>query len=499
MKDKIIFWIDADLIDFCLAYYIQNSYNAEYYAIVDVTNKQKKFFVKQQLVKFHKVWFVNDHVKINNQNVDLSYLSSFEEKYRINLWTLAINERLFYRFNKFHKFSTNQILSILEQECKLFEKVILEIKPNFLISHESFFHRDEIFQQLCKVFNVKKLIYYHLKFIYKCMISEEVNKPDFIENLNLIKGTNRNFEDLQSYLKTKSVFAHHQNYKNKKFGNYKLLRLKAAAKVLSSREDNTHYAYYGRTHIKLISHEIKYLVKRRIRKYFIDKNFVKKINNNTPFVYYPLQMDEERNSLIGAPFYTNQTELLRHIAKSLPIGYKLYVKEHPSQALRDWRSISEYKEIRDIPNVTLIHPQIPAEELYKKCSLVIAVGGASGFEAAIYQKPSIIFSDFGYSMLPSVEEVKSIVDLPQIIRKSLQKKLDPSDLDRYLIFLENNSFDFDLVGFFLKYQNSFYLGGNLLDNEISTSKMEIFLDNNKLELEKFALEYIKKITQHHQL
>ena len=36
-------------------------------------------------------------------------------------------------YNEFYKFSREEILSILEDECKLFEK-ILEIKPKFLIS-----------------------------------------------------------------------------------------------------------------------------------------------------------------------------------------------------------------------------------------------------------------------------------------------------------------------------------------------------------------------------
>ena len=39
---------------------------------------------------------------------------------------------------------------------------------------------------------------------------------------------------------------------------------------------------------------------------------------------------------IDAPFFTNQLELVRNTAKSLPIGYKLYVKEHPIQKTKSW-------------------------------------------------------------------------------------------------------------------------------------------------------------------
>lgn len=34
-----------------------------------------------------------------------------------------------------------------------------------------------------------------------------------------------------------------------------------------------------------------------------------------------------------------------HDAKSLPVGYELYVKEHPSSIINNWRNISEYKEM----------------------------------------------------------------------------------------------------------------------------------------------------------
>ena len=39
---------------------------------------------------------------------------------------IAYSERSFYKFNDYYKFSGDEILSILEQECRLFEKVLDE-------------------------------------------------------------------------------------------------------------------------------------------------------------------------------------------------------------------------------------------------------------------------------------------------------------------------------------------------------------------------------------
>ena len=124
------------------------------------------------------------------------------------------------------------------------------------------------------------------------------------------------------------------------------------------------------------------MLKEKYRRNFMDKNLVTNVNYNSKFVYFPLAVDEERNLLLGAPFFTNQLENVRHIVKSLPIGYKLYVKETPSQSTRQWRDISEYKEMMSIPNVRLIHPSVSPSEIYEKTSLVITIAGSSALEAA---------------------------------------------------------------------------------------------------------------------
>ena len=185
--------------------------------------------------------------------------------------------------------------------------------------------------------------------------------------------------------------------------------------------------------------------------------------------------------------------MIRNIAKSMPIDFKLFVKEAPAQSTRNWRDISVYEEIMRIPNVTMIHPSVPTTELYKNCSLVMTISGSSGFEAAFYQKPSIVFTDPSYTILPSVTRVKSIHDLSNAIAESLKKKVLASDLDKYIVLLEKNTFSFDSYDLETKQHNEFFYGGNLIDVEISDSKMLSFLEKNKSQFQKLSEEYIKKI------
>ena len=494
MNKKIIFWIDSKLIYFGLAYYLQKKTNADFFAIIDITNKTKKFFENQELVNFQKKWFYFDHVKLKKSKPDLEYLSYIEKKYGLNLWELAINERIFYRFNKFHKFSTDEILSILEQECKLFEKIIDEIKPTYLITKETIQHKDHIFYEMCKKSGTKILMLSQPKIGYRCIISSEPQKFDFRKKLDEIECKNRSYDDILKWFNSFSTLKQQKDFTST-FTTSKSNRLKAALQFLTTNNSNpeTHYTYYGRSKLRVLINEINSVLNKNRRESFMKKNFLTKIDNNEKFVYFPLAVDEERNLLLGAPFYTNQIENIRHVVKSLPADYKLYVKETPSHVNRQWRDISEYEEMMSIPNVRLIHPSVSPNEIYKKTSLVITIAGSSALEAAFHKKPSIVFNELTYSILPSVYTVKSFNELSNAIRISLNKTVDEADLDRYITLLDENSFVFDQFELETMEHDYFFFGGHLIDVDIDSSAMEYYFTRNELVFEKLASEFFKKL------
>jgi len=494
MPDKILFWLDAHLLYYCLSYYMQKKYSADYYALIDVPDRSKKFFEQQKLVNFEKIWFYHDNITRKNK-IDIDYLEKFEEKYSINLWKYAINERLFYKYNQFHKFTKNEILSILEQECRLFETVLNESKPNYIIMQDSGLHHGNLMSEICKKRDINVIMINISKFGGGCYLSSSIHTLDNLDTLDKIKPKGRSIDELQELLTKSSLSTSLMNYTNETRKS-KFALAKAAFQVLfvsDNQNMKTHYSYYGRTKPRVLFNEILTILKTRSRTSFLDKSCIKTIEDEK-FVYLPLHQEPERSLLLDAPFYTNQIETARNIAKSLPIGYVLYVKEHPTQGRsRGWRPISDYKEIMEIPNVKLIHYSVPSDELIKKSSLVISVGGTASFEAAFYEKPSIMFADLGYSILPSILTVKSFNDLPDAILKALTTKVDPVDVDKYVTALEDAAFDFDWLGFVRKCHRRFYYDGNLVDVEIDPMEMEKFLSEEASALANLADEHIKKI------
>lgn len=79
MADKIVFWLGVEFTHFCIAYALQKQFDADYYAVIDITKKPKMFFQKQNLVQFKKVWYFFDYIKNQKKSPDYNYLANFEK------------------------------------------------------------------------------------------------------------------------------------------------------------------------------------------------------------------------------------------------------------------------------------------------------------------------------------------------------------------------------------------------------------------------------------
>ena len=136
---------------------------------------------------------------------------------------------------------------------------------------------------------------------------------------------------------------------------------------------------------------------------------------------------------------------------------------------------------------------INIQKLIENSSLVMSIGGTVSFEATFYQKPSIIMSDMGFSILPSIQKINSLEELPLKIRDGLGMKVNSDDLDKYLSVLEEHSFELDLKEYEINEANFFRHGGNFHDTEITDEKMQLFLENSKTFFEILTNKYIEKI------
>jgi hypothetical protein len=496
MKPKIIFWLNADITIFSIANVIQKKYDADFFAIIDVPNKPKKFFQQQHLVKFAKIWFYHDHIK-PNLLPDLQYLQTFEKKYGINLWTLASNERILYEYNEFYSFSNNEVLSILEQECKLFENVINEVKPDFVIMFNTNLHHEDLFYTVCKKNSVLPMLLVDTRLANRYAISSVPDNVDFFPKLLDGKSDLKTFDQLIAMRKSfdmQKMVIHAES----RFIKSKTQMMKALLKFIFNYDNSnrkTHYTYYGRTKSKVVVKSTINYLKQLYRKRFINRKFIHKVEDQN-FIFFALQTYPERTILLTAPFYTTGLDfIINNVAKSLPVEYTLYVKEHPAQQSRDWRSTSFYRKLMSIPNVKMVHPSANSQDFIQKSDLVISISSTSCFEAAFYGKPSILFADTNFSFLSNVLRVKSFEDLPNAIKDCLKKKVNPQEIGEYLEITLKNTFDFNFYDYTYDFSDRFQYGSFFLDADFPEAEIALFLENKKEIADRLAHEFIKKINE----
>ena len=478
-KPKILFWLNGFHLHFSLAYYLQSNLNADFFGIMDINSKPKKFFQNQTLVKFQKMWFFHDYIKKTQQKPDLEYLINFEKKYKIDLWKYAINERFFYIHNRFYKFTKQEILLILEQELKLFESILNEIKPDYFLTYEPVFHHQKLLLDLCRLKGVKVL---------STMIAAGIeNKTIIVENgatydidpnaiaNNSISNKNIKDENNNSY---EQIIKKNQKKRNVNFVN----KFKGLMKYLldfNSNDEDSNFMYYGKSKFKVTKDAISLELKRKKNHSFLQKVSESSPNLKNPYIYFPMAIDEEMSILHYAPYFTNQIEVIRHIAKSMPINYSLYVKEHIAAKLRGWHDVDYYKQLIDIPNVTFINPQFDHNELLENSQLLMTIRSSSSLQAMKKCKPVIIFGEHPIEIMPGIFPVDSIKDLPELIKKALKHQVDSLDYKKYVELLGDRLFEFNMFEYEINRDKTFFAGKTFSNIPISNQTMIDFLNKNK--------------------
>ena len=159
-------------------------------------------------------------------------------------------------------------------------------------------------------------------------------------------------------------------------------------------------------------------IRRKTRTLIGYNSFYDPVNLKEDYAFFPLHYEPEITTLLYAPFWTDQINLIRQIAKSLPIHFKLYVKEHPGMI--GYRTRAYYNALKKIPNVKLIDPNCASFRLIGNTKLLITISGTAGWESILFKKPVITFGDVFYNALSTVKHCHEIEQLPFLVKGQLE-------------------------------------------------------------------------------
>lgn len=133
------------------------------------------------------------------------------------------------------------------------------------------------------------------------------------------------------------------------------------------------------------------------------------------FFLFPLHMLGEWSDHIWMGLgYSDQTVVIEQIAACLPIGTKLYVKEHTANFGE--KPTSFYKKIKKTPKVRLLHPYEDVFNLVKHAEGIITLGSTVGFEAFLVNKPVVILGEPWYKSLVGIYRAKTHEQLADLLQ-----------------------------------------------------------------------------------
>lgn len=142
---------------------------------------------------------------------------------------------------------------------------------------------------------------------------------------------------------------------------------------------------------------------------------------NEDFVYFPLYSGLETSYLVREPYWArHELSLIEEIAKSLPVGMFVYVKEHPHNP-GDF-TFSELRSLQKNSAIRVLHPSISSQYLIEKSKAVVVVGGTAGWEAFLSKKAVIALGDMPfYAQSSLVYKTPNIREFRSVLRGVLHK------------------------------------------------------------------------------
>jgi hypothetical protein len=150
------------------------------------------------------------------------------------------------------------------------------------------------------------------------------------------------------------------------------------------------------------------------------------------YIYYPLHVEPEATTAILSSHMSNQLFFIEQIAKGMPAGFKLLVKEH--QPMLGRRPKGFYQRLTAFPDVHLISPFDDNFSLIKKAKAVCVLTGTAGWEAIMLGVPVIVV---GYAQYLGIEagyiKCENIFKLGEYIQQALA--MEPVPDKRIVLFI----------------------------------------------------------------
>lgn len=404
--------------------------------------------------------------KYKEEKLDLNYLKWLEKEYGTpNLWPYIAVDRIImssqlvreYPYDK-PSYTHEEMLRLLQVMSKSILSFLKKEKPDAIFFSVIGSMGSTLLFEMAKKMDIKC---YRIANCLKNLTTVVTDAPDLSLVNTIEKNQLTNVQQKQLLLKAKNFLEHFRSkpvsyftksdYQYQQINRTKQLQILLPKNFLNFIKWVIKYFYSYLTTKERYDYSYTkpwyYLIdglKRKTRNIIGVNDLYDAPDWNENFAFFPLQFEPESSLLHVAYFKTNQLEVIRQVARALPVGYKLYVKEHPTMVM--YRPRSFYKELKKNPNVKLIDPTIKSFDIISRAKLITTITGSCGWEATLLKKPVITFGQAFYNQLSFIKKCRAFEDLPQLVKEQLENfNYDENELLEYLTKIFESSAPVDLT------------------------------------------------------
>lgn len=406
------------------------------------TRPSFRFLQSQNEIKYSSLLLDEDlHNQAKNEKLDRDYIMFLEKEYGMpNLWPYIEVDRII-RYNQLVReypmdtpvYSHEEMMIHVQVRAKAIIAMLEKEKPDFIVCSVVASIGSLLLYNVAKKMGIEVRIVMPTKVGSRYGVSSSYERLVEIDNEfeQLLRQNKRvdNFEEAKEVLNSfrenplppDSITNFYLNRASRmkqldfllpsKLKRY-ILWLIGKVKYYFKENDKHDYSY-----IKTFD-KIKDQLARKLRAVRgVDDLYDEIQPDKEDFAFFPLHLEPEVALHLYGYWYINQIEAVRQIARSLPVNYKLYVKDHPRMV--GFRKRSYYKELKKIPNVKLVNPKINSLQFLAKSKLAIVITGSAGWEAIQLKVPVITFGDVFFNKLSMVKRCDSYERLPNIVAEQL--------------------------------------------------------------------------------
>tara|TARA_R110002072_G_scaffold1598_8_gene13700 strand:- start:25221 stop:26795 length:1575 start_codon:yes stop_codon:yes gene_type:complete len=169
---------------------------------------------------------------------------------------------------------------------------------------------------------------------------------------------------------------------------------------------------------EMVFNRLKTYFKKKSNRAYYQKLTKNELDLDQPYVFCGLQYQPEKSTCPLAGRFVDQTLMCEMLADSVPEGWKVFVKEHPSQFVPDYTRYGErfrdsnfYDRLKRNPKIELVPLSADTFELVDAARAVASATGTLCWESVVREKPALCFGHAWFDSCEGVFKVNSSREL----------------------------------------------------------------------------------------